>query len=783
MRPFSSAALVLLVLAAPAFAGVQVDLLSGNSVRGTLDSAGEAEVFTIDVPSGAVLGLNASGAKRGPAVDVRITDDTGALVVSDKLKEKKKGFAGKVTLARGGAYRIEVSSRDGATAGAYALRVSWKSPRTFTVAPPAESDAGSVAFSADGGALVRARVSAAKGSEVIPRITRISGPQGFEVLFGAAGKAASDSTKNVRAPFTGAYTLHYANDGAAGAVAARISIRQPRASKARFDVTTAALGVVGEGGGSALGVVAAPDQPTTLTVGDGLEGSDPLNGIAGASVAVPPGALRKATGVLVGTAASLVLPAGSDEGLFVAGPAVLFGTARLAFAKPVEITLPAAVEVGQTGVVVFRSFKGAVTAVTDGVQIADGHVTVAVRRFGVYQAFGPAGAAPAESKLIGADTAAVDNFGCEVAIDGDTAVVGSRFDDDGGSDSGSVYVFLRGSSGVWTQSAKLTASDPGVDDRFGTSLALDGDTLLVGAWSSSQVGVQSGSVYVFMRGGGGAWTQQAELTPSDAAEYDLFGYSVALDGDTAVIGSIFDKDAGLASGSAYVFTRSGAGAWSEQAKLRASDAAAFNKFGISVSVNGDTAIVGAYIHDDEAAGVDSGAAYVFVRNVSGQWSEQSKLMASDAAASDLFGISVAVFGDTAVVGAMGDDDGGAESGAAYVFTRDGAGNWTEDAKLVASDAAAADQFGSDVALHGSRVLIGAYRDDDAGTDSGAAYLFTSAVAGVWTEQRKLTASDGTAGAAFGVAVALDADTVLIGAQWDPEVGTSAGAAYVVPREP
>jgi hypothetical protein len=185
-----------------------------------------------------------------------------------------------------------------------------------------------------------------------------------------------------------------------------------------------------------------------------------------------------------------------------------------------------------------------------------------------------------------------------------------------------------------------------------------------------------------------------------------------------VVGAYGHDDAGSDSGSAYVFVRSG-GVWTEQTKLTASDAAASDYFGRSVSVSGDTVVVGAYGNDDVAD--LAGSAYVFVR-AGGVWTEQTKLTASDAAAIDLFGQSVSVNGDIVAIGAYRDSDGGSYSGSAYVFVRSG-GVWTEQAKLTASDAAGGDNFGQSVSVSGDTVVSGAYRDSDAGGSSGSAYAF------------------------------------------------------------
>ena len=208
-----------------------------------------------------------------------------------------------------------------------------------------------------------------------------------------------------------------------------------------------------------------------------------------------------------------------------------------------------------------------------------------------------------------------------------------------------------------------------------------------------------------------------KLTASDGAADDEFGYSVAIDGEYALVGAYGDDDNGNYSGSAYVFKRDGS-SWTQQAKLVASDGAAGDYFGYSVAIDGEYSLVGAYGDDDN--GSTSGSAYVFKRDGS-SWTQQAKLVASDGAAGDYFGYSVALDGEYALMGAFLDDDKGSKSGSAYVFKRDGS-SWTQQAKLVASDGAVDDYFGYSVAIDGEYALVGAYRDDDKGTNSGSAYV-------------------------------------------------------------
>jgi len=385
-----------------------------------------------------------------------------------------------------------------------------------------------------------------------------------------------------------------------------------------------------------------------------------------------------------------------------------------------------------------------------------------------------------QGKLTASDGAAYDFFGYAVALSGDTALVGAHLDRVGGNSyQGSAYVFTR-SGTTWTQQGKLIASDGAAYDFFGNSVALSGDTALVGAYEDD-VGANGsqGSAYVFTRSGT-TWSEQAHLTDSDGAAYDYFGVSVALSGDTALVGARGD-DVGANSdqGSAYVFTRSGT-TWSLQQKLTASDGAAGDFFGYSVALAGDTALVGAYL-DDVGANGNQGSAYVFTRSGT-TWTQQGKLTASDGAVDDAFGYSVALSGDAALVGATGDDVGAnSDLGAAYVFTRSGT-TWSLQQKLTASDGAMYDQFGNSVALSGDTALVGAYWDAvSANGGQGSAYVFWRSGT-TWTQQGVLTASDGAANDHFGNSVALSGDTALVGATGD-DVGAndSQGSAYIFTR--
>lgn len=333
------------------------------------------------------------------------------------------------------------------------------------------------------------------------------------------------------------------------------------------------------------------------------------------------------------------------------------------------------------------------------------------------------GAWAPQARLVAPDGLDDDYFGYAAAIDADTAVIGAYQADIGSTlNAGAAYVFVR-SGGVWTFQAKIAASDRRDDDWFGCCVAIRGDTAVIGAYQRDDGSrTDAGAAYVFVRSGG-AWTQQARLIAADAAAFDYFGRSVAIDGSIVVVGaSGADRPGAAGAGAAYVFSRSGA-AWTQEAQLTASDAAAGDGLGFSVGVSLDTVIAGA-VYDDHAGGTNAGAAYVFLRS-GGTWTLQAKLTASDPAGSDIFGRSVAIEGHTAIVGASQDDTpAGANVGSVYIFTRAGT-VWTESGRLHASDAAASDFLGSCVSISGDTALSGAMFDDNShGTDAGGAYVFS-----------------------------------------------------------
>ena len=415
----------------------------------------------------------------------------------------------------------------------------------------------------------------------------------------------------------------------------------------------------------------------------------------------------------------------------------------------------------------------------------------------------------AEHPTLTADTrTANDEFGYAVAIDGDTAVVGMP-GEDSPDNSGAAFVFTRDQgTGKWSPSpvARLRASDPGTQYRFGLSVAVhedtsNGDTIVVGAPDHSS---SKGAVYVFSEPSGG-WandvgedhaTETARFLASDGAAADEFGNSVAVVGNTIVVGAYLDDDNGDSSGSAYVFDEP-SGGWANDTDsddadgefdhttetLKLSGSSGSDNFGRSVAIDGDTIVVG-------ASGDDSGtgSAFVFIKPATG-WANSSgtevaKLTAyfgSGSDGGDRLGRSVAIDGGTIVVGAYGDDG---DTGSAYVFTKPDTG-WanspgTETAQLTASDRSGGDEFGRSVSVDGDTVVVGAHKDNiGGGTDiEGSSYVFTKPKA-EWvdsSEAAKLPGPGDSDDDKFGWSVAIDEDTILVGADWHSS--NDAGAAYL-----
>ena len=362
------------------------------------------------------------------------------------------------------------------------------------------------------------------------------------------------------------------------------------------------------------------------------------------------------------------------------------------------------------------------------------------------------------AKLLPDDGAAGDRFGFSVAISGATAIVGADLDEDNGFTSGSAYLF---DTTTGRQIAKLLPNDGAEDDRFGFSVAISGATAIVGAVLDDDNGDWSGSAYLFDITTG---RQIAKLLPNDGVAGDFFGNSVAISGATAIVGASGDDDNGSLSGSAYLFeTTTGR----QIAKLLPDDGAAGDFFGFSVAISGTIAIVGAFLDDD------MGSAYLFDTTTGRQL---FKLLPKDGAMFDGFGRSVAISGATAIVGAPYDDDNGFLSGSAYLFDIT---TGRQIAKLLPDDGAAVDIFGLSVAITGTTAIVTTLGDDDNGNDSGSAYLFDTTMG---RQIVKLLPDDGAAGNGFGRSVAISGppgkEVAIVGTWRDDDNGFHSGSAYL-----
>ena len=293
----------------------------------------------------------------------------------------------------------------------------------------------------------------------------------------------------------------------------------------------------------------------------------------------------------------------------------------------------------------------------------------------------------------------------------------------------------------WTEEDQVVAADAGIGDRFGHSVAIDGNYLIAGAYLEDESSTDGGAAYIYENDGTGNWAEVAKLVASDAEDSDQFGYSVGLFGDYAIVGSYLDDDGGDAAGSVYIFKNDGSNNWIEIEKLTASDAGANNQFGKSVSIDGEYIAVGA-----DRANSNAGAVYVFKNDGSDNYSELGKLSASDGTGGDFLGWSVSISGDYVVGGAYADAN---SAGSAYLFKNNGADVYSEVTKLNPSDASSGDFFGYAVSIDGDYALIGAFGNDDVANSSGSAYIFKNDGFDNWSQLLKLVASDASLNSRFG----------------------------------
>ena len=364
------------------------------------------------------------------------------------------------------------------------------------------------------------------------------------------------------------------------------------------------------------------------------------------------------------------------------------------------------------------------------------------------------------AKLLPVPGIELERFGTAVSIDGDTLVVGAPNYVPAPTGPGSVYVYNRDAQGNWTEYANLVVCDAACGDGFGAAVSIDGDTIIVGAPAAANSEID-GAAYIFTRNEQGDWSQQAKLVVSDP-QITKLGGSVALQGNTAVVGLI-----STTSPDVFIFARDQNGNWSHESTLSAPGTSSTN----AIAIQGDTIIVGAPffgIDDDKQTTI--GAVYIFTRDENGNWVQQEQLLDPNPEIPfNFFGSSVAFDRNTLVVGSLV-----YEVSRAYIFNRNEQGDWLMQQVLDPDGNSSSDNFGASVAIQGDTLVVGASHD----TPSGSAHIFTRDAGGIWSEHAKLLQSDGGSNDNFGAAVALDNDTIIVGARADDDNGNSSGSAYI-----
>lgn len=370
-----------------------------------------------------------------------------------------------------------------------------------------------------------------------------------------------------------------------------------------------------------------------------------------------------------------------------------------------------------------------------------------------------------ENQYILSDVADWAHFGISVSVNGDYAIVGAPGDYHNSRFSGSAFIYHH-EGNRWFEQSKLVPKNAGNYIDFGCSVSISDDYAIVGAlWAD-----RTGAAYIFHRQDK-TWKLQEELTPADGEDWDRFGNSVSISGDFAVIGSEDDDDDGNQSGSAYIFQRIGS-TWIQIAKITADDAAELDAFGKSVAISGDFIIVGAY-GDDLEGGGSSGSAYIFYRD-GNSWKQQAKIRPDDGGFLDDFGWSVSISGNFAIVGARYNDS----TGSAYIFKREGT-VWNQFVKLLADDSKSGDSFGSSVSISGNTAIIGATRAGNNEHNSGSTYIFEFKD-DKWAQKAKLVASDGESGDKFGGSVSISINRAFVGSPNNKYYGSGAVYAFKVP---
>ncbi|HOO70687.1 MAG TPA: hypothetical protein PK926_02920 [Spirochaetota bacterium] len=358
------------------------------------------------------------------------------------------------------------------------------------------------------------------------------------------------------------------------------------------------------------------------------------------------------------------------------------------------------------------------------------------------------------AKIVASDGSEDDRFGSSVSISGDYVIVGTE-------NAEAVYIYHRTEANIWDSGFEIANPNAESNDYFGRSVSISGDYAIVGAFNAAS---QDGIAYIYHRTHTNTWELDEEILSPDRLG-SQFGSSVSIDGDYAIVGAANAPGVENNTGAAYIYRRTGTNTWDTGQKIFADDGASNDCFGTSVSINGAYVIVGAELENEK--GEYAGAAYIFHRTGENTWDAGVKIVASDGGAEDRFGFSVSIYGDYAVAGSYGQDEQGSNAGAAYIFHRTGTNTWDAGQKITASNAESSDKFGKSVSLYGEYVIIGAENAD-------TAYIFHRTDTGTWDEERIINQNNN----AFGSSVSISADYVIIGADDEYSGASEVGAAYI-----
>ncbi len=776
LRGVAALAVVALSLSARA----DLDVSIPNNVQADLELAPADEIETLRarIPAGAKLSITVKARPEkgavAPLLFLRLLDPNGAEVAVGTPKGKTVRLKGHV-VAESGEHRVQVTG-DGSASVRYQVKLRWKAAKRLRGVVTFDGGTKTVDIDADARSTARVTVKAARGAAALPRITSIAAVDPALLLDGFAPPkdgASSHSVKNITLGDALEYVVSVTDVGAGGDAATDVRLKAPKSRKTKLTLTDSAIGggsTPGASGGP-LGLVVAGliDPSGGLIVADDIA----IGALLGTQVDVPAGAVSASAAISISLATNeLPPPTASLNGI---GPTVFFGPSGITFDPPAVVSIPfdsAGLENNLDLVDVYaRDEDGTVSLILKPYtfDLDAGLCSFPVSHFTSFRAFAPAlvPSLAGEVQLVPTDAASADAVGFRVSLSGDTAVISAPSHDLPVSGGGAVYVYVRDGGGTWTFQQKLSASDATSSARFGSSVAIEGDTILVGARLARETPLLPGKVYVFTRTND-VWTEVQRLLPSVAPNSGQFGFSVALDGDRFIVGAPGQS----VGGAAFIFTRT-LGVWSEQQRIPYGGTSGNHRFGESVAIDGPRVVIGA------PGSLLPGEAYVF-DEVLGVWSETTSLAHDGGVEEEDFGDSVGLAGDIAVVGDPNLDvtDGPNNSGGVFIFER-GTGDWSQVAFRELDAPHGNARFGTSLDIEGTRLVVGARGADSPGAPSAGQIDVFDREDGAWRRVLERTTNTPVTLDGLGTWLDLDGERLLAGAS---AITPSSGSAYIYDLE-